>query len=208
MFPAKHKGQIREVNYIFASEMDIRLAKSWSVPERYKNKPRIRDALEFSKLAISKWNYYQKHGSAATSIEDIKEYIEDNPRNEIAVCVVARASWYKQSQILGICLFRRTWCNNLIIDYLTAHPLSGENGDTKISGVGSGLMYFVATNAVEIKADRVWGEATQLSRHFYEKVLAIKNVTDLILAKKSRVNAFKKATDAEIQKFKRRCGKK
>jgi len=203
IIPAKHQGKILDVNYDFASESDIRLAKSWSVPEKYKNKPRIRDALEFSKLAINKLSYYQKHGCAATSAEDIKEYIQDNPRNEIAVCVVAKASWYKQSRILGICLFRRTWCNNLIIDYLTAHPLSSEKGNTKISGIGSGFLYFVANNAMEIRANRVWGEATQHSAGFYEKVLALKNVTDLILAKQKQVDTFKKFMDAKLKAQKR-----
>jgi len=199
LIPAIHNEQVREVDYVFASEKDICLANSWSVPSKYKNKPRIRDALEFSKLAIKKWSYYQKHGCAAASAEDIREYIDDNPRNEIAVCVVARASWYKQSKILGICLFRRTWCNNLIIDYLTAHPLSGQNGDNKISGIGSGLLYFVTNNAVEIKANRVWGEATHHSASFYQKVLALDSVTDLILAERNQVDTFKQFMDAKIQ---------
>jgi hypothetical protein len=193
---------MRQVECVFANGGDIQAVKSWTAPPDLRNKPRIRDALEFSQLAVNKWLYYKRKGCVASDMDEIHEYITDNPYNEVAICGVARAPWYKHGPILGVCFFRRNWCNNLIVDYLTTHPLTKMAGIS--GGCGSALLYFIATVAEQVRPKRIWGEATQNSAKFYDTTLGLKNTTDLIMASARKLESFKNKVNAKIEEALRR----
>jgi len=197
-FPVKYRASTRQVECVFANGADIQAVRSWTAPAYLRNKPRIRDALEFSQLAVNKWRYYKRKGCVASDMDEIHEYITDNPYNEVAICGVARAPWYKHGPILGVCFFRRTWCNNLIVDYLTTHPLTKMAGIS--GGCGSALLYFIATVADGVGPKHFWGEATQNSAKFYECTLGLRHTTDLILASAHNLTQFKNQMKLKIEK--------
>ncbi len=97
--------------------------------------------------------------------------------------------WDKNLPI-GCCHFRRTWAGGIYIDFLAALSKN-------YRGIGTGLLFHVASIAGEIGAPFVWGEATEKSAAFYKKIFELDEVDDLF-----RISA------ADCEKFRTKCLKK
>ncbi|MCS6295968.1 MAG: GNAT family N-acetyltransferase [Nitrospira sp.] len=129
----------------------------------------------------------------ASSLEDIQNFLTDDPQGEVACFVVLKCDWFSASEIIGISHFRRSWSNSIILDYLTIHPLilSPPNEDVrKVKGIGSALLYFLSSVAKRFECDAIWGEATSSSCSFYKRVLKLDSVKDLIYAPRSNFLQF------------------
>jgi len=116
--------------------------------------------------------------------------------------LVARPIWTNSRHlaVLGLCNFRRTWCNNIVLDYLTVHPAivrrlpkHAKNAPPPIRGVGLALFYFLSTLAVELNVGTIWGEATQNSAVRYQVWFQQPDLNDLI-----------RLTDEDFKNFIRR----
>ena len=57
----------------------------------------------------------------------------------LAVVAVVEVAWFPPSRHVGFVHFRRNWCNNLCVDFLTAHPDIVSNREP-IKGVGTALL--------------------------------------------------------------------
>jgi len=79
--------------------------------------------------------------------------------------------------VLGVCHFRRTWRNNLFVDFLTAQPEIASRSGLPVSGVGTLLLATVVEVAAEIQAPAIWGETTKGSAAFYKKTLDLRHET-------------------------------
>jgi hypothetical protein len=137
-----------------------------------------KDAAEFAALANKRWRYYRQQGASVDSVTELRRAIDKNQFAEVSMMAVARAQWFADGGILGVCHFRRTWFNNLFIDFLTTQPEIAARSGQKISGVGTWLLSFVVGIANHIEAPAVWGEATKDSAEFYRKTFSLRRATD------------------------------
>jgi hypothetical protein len=94
--------------------------------------------------------------------------MKSDPIAEVAALLIVRAEWHRPSPQLGFCLLRRSWCHNLLVDFLGTHP-SLHRGGAKVRGLATGLMHFVMAVGESLEAGRCWGEATDQSAGFYRK---------------------------------------
>lgn len=139
----------------------------WELSIKERPSPSQRDSLELARYAIRRWEEAYTAQRTANSVERLEKMIADHPRLEVRILAVARASWLKAHRMVGICTFRRTWCNNIALDAIAAHPALKEQKDRPISGMGYGLIHHVCSVAEKITAKTVWGECTQNSVDFY-----------------------------------------
>ena len=100
------------------------------------------------------------------SIDELKRRIAADPDAEVALMAVIKADWFPGPGVLGVCHFRRTWCNNLFVDFLTTQPEVASRSGARVFGVGTWLLASVVQVAEEIQAAAIWGEATKSSASF------------------------------------------
>ncbi len=166
---------------------------SWRHAARSSASPVTRDAVELAGLAYGKWSSYRKDLETAATLRELQEQIQNNPYAEVAVLLLARSpeptSRRLRMRIGGVCLFRRTWCNNLFIDYLAKHP------HASMKGIGVSLLWYVARIASTIKADAIWAETTQNSVGYYKKVFGKPEMTDLLYLRRDEYEAFWKQVE-------------
>lgn len=169
---------LKTVRAGFASETDLCQLKTWRNLELRSDSPHARDAIEFSKLAAKWWRYYDRQGASAQSLKELKHKTTREPTREFAFLVLARADWLVDASVLGLCCCRRTWCNHIVLEFAAVHPMVLDDAARNIRGIGTGMLHSLICIADEIGAKTVWGEATENSAPFYEKVLAIPRVGD------------------------------
>jgi hypothetical protein len=182
------EGMILELD--FAADTDARRVREWNDYVRSEEaNPRVLDALELADLALRRWREAKARRRAARSLEEIKDFIVNESKAEVAALLVARPLWMKSRKfaVLGLCHFRRTWCNNICLDYLAAHPLivRRPHEPTKdlpkaIRGVGLALFYYMCLLARELGSQTIWGEATQNSAPIYRRWFQRNDISDLI----------------------------
>jgi hypothetical protein len=108
-FSIEVDGQSREAEITFGDRDDIRCLNRWRFPKDSQGNESIRDALEFARLASKRWRYYHQTEAAVTSLADLRAAIRRDAHTEIAMVLVARATWPSATPILGFAYFRRSW---------------------------------------------------------------------------------------------------
>lgn len=136
------------------------------------------DSVEFLESALSKWRLYQARKRTASSERQLVRLIAKNPAIDALAILSVQASWANLGT-LGICQFRRTWRNSIVIDYLAVHP-SLLQPSKVISGVGTALLYSIALVANRLNATRLWLETTDLSVNYYSALFGTDKMADLI----------------------------
>jgi len=162
------------------------------------------DAVELAELAFRRWDEARARQRAASSIQEIKEFIQNNPFAEVALMILAKAPWVRRKQLntlVGLCTLRRTWANHLFIDFLSAHPRITRNPQSPIRGVGTALMYAIATVGAAIGAKAIWGEATQNSAPFYAKLFGRQDMKDLLYLTDAEYMAFRSRIEEDLRKI-------
>jgi N-acetylglutamate synthase-like GNAT family acetyltransferase len=177
-FIVSFEGERRFVNLVFGAPMDIRQLLHWRTGAAMRGDPQVRDAMEFRKLATKRWRYYLKGNEAATDLRALKRAIRTNPAAEVGFLLIAKASWHSAIPVMACCFCRRSWCHQLIVDFLAVHPkvLAGANG--RVRGVGTRMIYSLVGLADALGIATIWGEATKSSAAFYQKVLNLPKVSD------------------------------
>lgn len=151
------------------------------------------DSVEFARLAQYRYSAHHVIQPYVQAVEDFERHVEKNSRCEVAAVVLLKCDWFPDSETIGIVHFRRTWSNRLVLDYLCAHPFITEaplEYANVVNGVGSALLYIVTQIAKARGSDAIWGEATEYSWGFYQKVLKLDSVNDLIYAPRKNFLAF------------------
>ena len=161
----------------FAQAGDDSEMKRWKAPRQHSRPELATNAIELAKLAGKRWRYYLGRNEAATSMAELLTKIDANPKCEIGFIILAKAIGEAVSSTLGVAWCRRTWCNHLVLDFLTVHPaLNDPVGGYK--GMGLGLFIGIAVVAEKLGCRLVWGEATETSCTFYQKLLGGTPVLD------------------------------
>jgi hypothetical protein len=181
-FPVKVDGVWREAEAHFATARDVRGLACWRIPKPLPGDERIAqrayDAVEFARLAATRWSYYHQTGDSVTSMEELVRGIKRRPKAELAMILVARPAWKSQTPILGIAYLRRTWCHHLFLEFFATHPHVITKRREQIGLVGVGLLRQLVALAEALKIECIWGEATEFSHEWYEEQLAVERVLD------------------------------
>lgn len=166
----------------FARELPAELITNWQRDLPAKPSTVQEDAVEYLGAASAKWEWYQARQRTVTSLQALQARVQRSAQAELQGVLLASAPWHKKGELLGFCAFRRTWCSNVVFDYLGVRPSMLEQGKA-ISGLGTALLYSVARVAVAVEAPYVWAETTDSSAAFYAKVLRLSKVSDVLRVK-------------------------
>lgn len=162
----------------FGAEHETRSLTRWRFPNQTGESEAIPDALEYARLASKRWRYYRRAGATVASFADLREAIRRNPKAEVAMILVACATWRSPTPILGFAYCRRSWSHHLIVDFLSAHPRVISGKPERIRGVGSAILNQLVAIAEEMEMPCIWGEATAHSAPFYERALNVNQILD------------------------------
>ena len=179
---------LRTVRCEFATPREVGALAKWKVA-RPGNAGMV-DAVEYAGLTCKRWGFYLEEGRAVTDAHQLRNPAIANA-DELAFLVVARAPWAEPST-LGLCLFRRSWCNHLIVDFLAVHPTFQEGGEQPVKGIGAALLLSVTEIATLLGAKQIWGEATRGSAQKYERFFLLENVRDLFVVNREAYTDFGK----------------
>ena len=182
-------GGQRRATVVFAELHDLTFINEWRDKLGEDADTKRRDALEMAQLAIDSFLAHSKVQQIyVNSVEEIATHpIKADEHVEVAGFVLLRCDWFPDSGVIGVCHFRRSWCNSIILDYLAVHPFIAKPLDGYphiVSGTGSALLWFVSDIARRHKCGRLWGEATHGSHGYYKHMFDLDAVEDLILADK------------------------
>jgi hypothetical protein len=178
----------RRATVAFAELPDLTFINEWRDKLRADTETKRRDAVDLAQLAIDSFLAHTRIQQIyVNSVEEIASHIRADQHVELAGFVLLKCDWFPDSGVIGICHFRRSWCNSIILDYLAVHPFIAKPLDGYlhiVNGAGSALLWFVSDIARRYKCGRVWGEATHGSRSYYKYMFDLDAVEDLILAPK------------------------
>lgn len=182
----KLNGEPRQATIVFAELRDLGFIDGWREKLGADNDTKRRDALDLAQLAIDSFVAHSRVEQLyVRSVDEIAAHIKDDAKSEIAGFVLLKCDWFPDSEVIGICHFRRSWCHSIILDYLAVHPFIAnypEGYQSDVRGVGSALLWFISDIARRYGCRRVWGEATHSSSTYYTKMFVLDSpVEDLIL---------------------------
>jgi hypothetical protein len=186
-FEAFVEGNLRPVAVHFGDEDDVRAVSRWRGIKGASIA--VRDALEFARLASKRWRYYRKTIPCATSRSQLRRAVQTNAEQEVSLILLAKANWFSKSIPAGLAQCRKTYCNHLVLEFLSVHPHIVGDPNRLIQGIGSGLLLIISELALQYGIERVWGEATAFSAPFYAKAFRTKDIKDLFIAGPSELKA-------------------
>lgn len=177
----------------FATMNDLLFVEKWRETLGVSPEPIQRDVVDLAQLARDRYIADSKVGQPyIAAAEDVHEHLAGDQQCEVGGFILLKCEWFPDSKTIGFCHFRRTWCNNIVLDYLGKHPRTlGHTEDPryKIGGIGPALLCYLSRIAVKYSCGRIWGEATQTSRTFYERQFALEKVKDLFVIERDNFNA-------------------
>jgi hypothetical protein len=191
--PIESNGSRSSAEVSFAGPDDLHFVNDWRKSLGDDQNPLRVDAVDFAQVAVYRFEAHSVIQPYAKSVSDFADHIAQNPRCEVAALVLLKCDWFPDSEVIGMAHFRRTWSNRIVLDYLAAHPFIVRTPDKFahfVRGVGPALLYFVCQVAKQYDCDAIWGEATQGSCGFYEHVLKLDSVEDLIYAPRDKFLDF------------------
>jgi hypothetical protein len=177
-FQVEVDGQARALEIRFGADRDVSSLARWCFQAKSGGNEAIADALEYARLASKRWRYYRRTNSTVASLAELREAVRRNPKAEVAMILVARATWPSPMPVLGFAYFRRSWSHHLIVDFLSAHPRVIDRKPERIRGVGSALLNQLVAVAEKAEIPCIWGEATAHSAPFYERALNVDKILD------------------------------
>ena len=180
-------GHSLPISIEFATPHELAALANWKATRR--SSAAMADAIEYAALTCKRWSFYLNDGRAITEIGQISERASQGA-DELAFLVIARARWARPSTV-GLCLFRRTWTGNLVVDFLSVHPSFLEGGSKQVKGIGATLLLALTEIAVLLGAQTIWGEATRESAPIYERMFELECINDLFVVETSGYEKFR-----------------
>lgn len=186
-FPVRVGSEWRPATCYWAkppADAELHVLKAWSGGRSADGQ----DAAEFAHFAAMKWEMTCELGTVASSPAEMDAAILANPEIEVTAMLLAEAPWF-ESSILGFCLFHRTWAGNLFLDFLAAHP-EAESRNTRVSGVGIGLLCHLREDTRHLHASLLWGETTRRSAQKYQFYFSLTEKTDRLVVTPEQQDQF------------------
>src|SRR5713101_6085828 len=107
------------VELVFGRAAEITAVNRWRAPASVASRPGVRDTLEFARLASKRWRYYRDSIATAKNLDSFRSIVARQPQAEVSLLLVVRADWFARSRVLGLAQCRRTYCNHLILEFLS-----------------------------------------------------------------------------------------
>lgn len=178
------------VKFLHAKARDTRSLQSWQRAAKGIANPSARDSADLAKAAFAKWIRCRRERRAANSLREAVDLVRNNPHEEVGMLVLAKST-LAGAAMAGVCHFRRTWCNNVMVDFLAVHPREVRSEQSRFKGLGSCLLWYVAEFADELEAETLWLEATQNSAPAYQRIFGLEAVKDLVVLSRSQYTVFR-----------------
>ena len=178
------------VRFIHAKRSDVRFLQNWKRAARSLANPNSRDSASLAALAFAKWSQCRRERRVGSSLREAMDLIRDNPHQEVAMLVLAK-SQVRGAAMAGVCHFRRTWCNNVMVDYVAVHPRYVRAEERRFKALGPCLLWYVAEFAADLEANTLWLEATQNSAPAYQRVFGLRTVRDLVVLNRTQYSGFR-----------------
>jgi hypothetical protein len=196
--PINLNGERVTASVKFAGKSDFGFLTEWKDKLGEDQNPYRVATIELAQLAVHRFSAHSSIQPYLKSIDDLADHIASEPMCEVAGLILLKCDWFSDSQVIGLCHFRRAWCNNIILDYLAVHPYIARKPEGyrhHVEGAGTALVYFLSRVAQKHSCGYIWGEATQLSCGFYKHILLLDQVEDLILAPREKFIKFADGLD-------------
>lgn len=196
--PIRADTEFREATLEFVTKRDVGFLKQWRASIKNDRHPIRCDSVDFATLACKRFAAHSATENYAQRPDDIAAHIQNNPHSETASLIYVKCDWFQNSKVIGVLHFRRSWCNNLIVDYLASHPWSAEQPahcPTKVTGVGIALLCFLCRLADKLGCRAIWGEATQNSCMKYKGFFQLDSVDDLLYTERDKALCFADAIE-------------
>ena len=177
-FYVRVRNESLQVDFDFGRHSDITKLRFWREHSNRQGHETAADAVEYARYAAKRWRSYRKEGRTLSSSSELCEAVKKQPRGEFVFVLIAQTTWHSPSSLLGFCFCRRTWCHHIVVDLAAVHPNAITIAGGEVRGVGTGMFYSLVNVADELGIQTVWGEATENSAPFYQKLLGIPRVTD------------------------------
>ncbi len=200
--PLELNGSPTTANIKFAEQKDFGFLTEWREKLGDDPNPFRVETVDLASLAITRHSEQSGMVPYARSIGDIGDHIVHNPKSEVACFLLLKCDWFRDSSVIGLIHFRRTWCNSIVLDYLSVHPFIAKPLDKYpyvVKGTGLALIYFLSRVAEKYACDYIWGEATQISSGYYKRYLSLGPTEDLILVPRKRFVEFAEWLDLRWQ---------
>jgi hypothetical protein len=181
----KINGVPRPAELVFAAPRDLGFIDEWR-EKLGSDTDEIRlDAVDLAQLAIDTFLAHSRVQQLyVNSVEEIAAHIEAEKTTELAGFVLMKCDWFPDSQVIGLCHFRRSWSNSIILDYLAVHPFIANypaDYPYEVKGAGTALLWFISDIARRYTCRKIWGEATHRSSTYYTRMFVLDSpVEDLI----------------------------
>jgi hypothetical protein len=176
-FQVRHGIKNIVLDFSFARNEDFARLRHWRNSKQRQRSSPIQDALEYARLANKRFKSYRQRGRTVESLDELLFKIREQPRGEVVFTLMAHLP-SDPLNVLGFCFCRRSWCHNIIIDFAAAYPGALIPGPGQIRGIGTGMLYSLVSLAKRMGVQTVWGEATENSVPFYEKILGTRDLLD------------------------------
>lgn len=184
-FLVKVNDRPHKATIVFAGLSDLQFVDRWRETLGTTPTPLQKETVDLANLARDRFIADSMVGQPYVALPgEIRDHIARAPACEVAGFVLLKCDWFPPSNVLGFCHFRRTWCNNLALDYLGKHPLTfggAQQSQGEIGGIGVALLCFLSRIGVDLSCDQIWGEATETSSPFYKRLFKLESVRDLFL---------------------------
>lgn len=200
--PIRVNTEFKAATLEFVTQRDFDFLKQWRSSIANDRHPIRRDSVDFAALACKRFTANSSVENYAQCVKDIEVHIQNNPHSEVANLVLVKCDWFPESSVIGVVHFRRTWCNNIILDYLASHPWSAAppvGFPTRVSGVGVAILCFLSRLAGRLGSNAIWGETTQNSCRIYESFFELDSVDDLLYVERNRLVGFAEAIEKKWQ---------
>ena len=196
--PIRVDTEFKEATLEFVTKRDFGFLKQWRASIAKDSHPVRCDSVDFAALACKRFTSHSPTENYAHRVDDIAIHIRNNPLSEVANLILVKCDWFKESNVIGVAHFRRSWCNNIILDYLAAHPWSAARPvdyPIMVSGIGIAMLCFLSRLADKFGCDAIWGEATQNSCEIYKSFFQLDSVNDLLYIERKKSAAFADAIE-------------
>ena len=177
----------READCSFMDRFDAAIVQEWSDSVKGTKSAQQEDAVEYCESVAAQWSAYEKRRRIVRSLDELLDRRANEPEEESMGVLSVRANWYAGGQVLAICEFRRTWCNNIVFDFLAVRPDLLAKKPLPIAGVGTALLRLLSHVAQRLDVGTVWAETTSASVGFYRNKLGLKQHSGLTDDEQSRI---------------------
>jgi hypothetical protein len=180
-FPIFFQNEIRAIRVVLDRPLTAQHVDQWQGSLGHENGGEQVDACELMQNAVAKLRLYENGGRLISSVAELRAGMAENGEADLLGVLTVSAPWLLDGELAAFCQFRRTWCHNLVFDFLSLHPTLLGSGARPVKGLGTALLGALTRLVTELKVVQVWAETTETSVHFYRKIFGIPKLRDVLI---------------------------